>query len=269
MENIFSKENIISEFKNYLEWEKESFENWDSVEIFIADTLSEAWIMARPSDKHKFSDEEFKEMVDNANGKWLEKTDPSDSYKIILSTIHSHTVQDMTRRFVHEMRHCLDFQNAVKDLSFDEYHPGNLYYKLWSEFRAVYFDTRYEFFTRHNPNMDYGEVFDILAELLGKKSANSTIGLMRSEDDFHDTLYFLSRYIGASRAVRNLEIENSLDAEVFHHKIMTPYYIFDNFGDGFFYIGDDWDDTEVCELNAEPKSSYFDELLNRVSSRLN
>ena len=69
-----------------MEWESQSFNNWESIDIFVADTLSEAWVMARQQDKAEFDDEQFKRMVDGANGKWLKKNNVSDTYKIILST---------------------------------------------------------------------------------------------------------------------------------------------------------------------------------------
>ena len=139
------KMEVVSEFKRFLNWECQSFEGWENVDIFIADTLSEAWISARPFDAPKFADKRFKRMVDSANGKWLEKTTPTDTYKIILSTKYHSSVHSLTKSLVHEMRHCLDYQNAVKHLDFEDYHPGNQYFINWSEFRAVYSHTRYEF----------------------------------------------------------------------------------------------------------------------------
>lgn len=262
MGNVINIENLKNEFKRFLEWESQSFDNWESIEIFVAETLSEAWIMARPQDKEKFEDVEFKEMVDSANGKWLEKVNCSDTYKIILSTKYHKSLQALTEILVHEMRHCLDYQNAVRDLSFDEYEPGNAYYNNWSEFRASYAQVRYEFFVKQDNSMSGNEIFDLLAEILGKCSADAVTGLMRSRDDIHDTLYFLSRYIGTSRAVRNLNIE-LLGAAVFHLWTMTPQYIIEKFG-YVFYIGNEWDDTEVCELNATPETYYYGSLVDRI-----
>lgn len=33
---------ILKEFKQFLEWEGQTFKNWEKVEVFVADTLSEA-----------------------------------------------------------------------------------------------------------------------------------------------------------------------------------------------------------------------------------
>lgn len=256
---------VVTEFKRFLNWETQSFDNWETVDIFIADTLSEAWILARPYDEHKFLDKRFKKMVDSANGKWLEKTDPSDSYKIILSTKHYDCIQSLTKFFVHEMRHCLDYQNAVKHLPFEDYQAGNLYYNNWSEFRAVYSQTRYEFFSKSVDNMNDKEVFDTLSEILGRSSADATTGLLRSVNNLEDTLYYLSRYIGASRAIRNINIHN-IDAEVFHLWTLTPQYIIENFG-YVFYIGNEWDRTEICELDAVPKTHYYPSLIKRLTTK--
>lgn len=110
--------------KRYLLWEKESYENWENIEIVIASNLSEAWIKARPQDQHKFDDTEFKQKVDCSNGKWLEKQTEGDKYKVILATKNVHSLCDLTKSLVHEIRHCLDYQNAVENLSFDEYDCG-------------------------------------------------------------------------------------------------------------------------------------------------
>ena len=256
---------VVEEFKRFLKWESQSFDNWETVDIFIAETLSEAWLLARPYDAHKFLDENFKRMVDNANGKWLEKTNATDSYKIILSTKHCDSFQSLTKIFVHEMRHCLDYQNAVKHLHFEDYHPGNHYYNNWSEFRAVYSQTRYEFFSKYMDNMSNKEIFDILAEILGKNSADAITGLIRSSDNLEDTLYYISRYIGGSRAIRNINILESINAEVFHLWTMTPQYIIEKFGN-IFYIGNEWDETEVCELEATPKTYYYSALVKRLTA---
>jgi len=264
MNNQISKMEVISEFKRFLNWETQPFDNWETVDIIIAETLSEAWILARPYDRHKFLDKEFKRMVDSANGKWLEKSDPTDSYKIILSTRYCNSIQELVKILVHEMRHCLDYQNAVKQLSFDDYHLGNRYYNDWSEFRAVYSHTRYEFFSKYANNMSDKEIFDILAEISGKNSADSTTGLIRSANNLRDTLYYLSRYIGASRAVRNINMQ-FINAEVFRLWMLTPQYIIENFG-FVFYIGNEWDETEVCELDAVPKTYYYPNLVERLTN---
>ena len=31
-----------------------------------------------------------------------------------------------------------------------------------------------------------------------------------------------------------------------------------------FYIGNEWDETSVCELNATPETYYYEELIDRI-----
>lgn len=257
---------LVAELKSFFNWESQSYEGWESINIYVAEELSDAWLLARPYDIDKFSNIDFKRMVDSANGKWLEKTTETDSYKIILSTKNCNTVQSLTKCLVHEIRHCLDFQNAVKEMSFKDYHSGSSYYNNWSEFRAVYSHTRYEFFSRFKNTMCSNEIFDILAEILGKNSAESTTGIIRSKCNSQNILYYISRYIGASRAIRNLSVEKSINAEVFHLWTMTPQYINENFGI-VFYLGNEWDKIEVCDLNAIPTMEY-EKLANRIKTKL-
>ena len=265
MSTVFSisQDDIISEFQRFLKWEQQSYEGWENVQVFIKNTLSEAWVSARPEDAYKFDDLSFKKMVDNANGKWLEKKAADDSYKIILSTRYCRSLHDLTKTFVHEMRHCLDYQNAVKGLPFENRYPGNRYYNNWSEFRAVYSHTRYDFFSKCAQEDDIQESFFSLAEILGRETADCVAGLMSSKNDLHDTLYFISRYIGASRAVQNLNMQLGIDVPALHLWHLTPQYIIENYG-YVFYIGNEWDSTEVCSLNEVPKTYYYEELVSRI-----
>ncbi len=267
LQSQVTEKELFSDFERYLQWEKQSFKGWENVKIFIAETLSEAWLQARPDDAYKFNDPKFKHMVDRANGKWLEKLSEDDSYKIILATQYCKSQHQLVSVLVHEMRHCLDYQNAVENLSFEDYRPGNMYYNNWSEFRAVYAQTRYEYFSRCEAAGNSNHSFIILSELLGKSAADSTTGIMRSRDDFKDTLYYISRYIGASRAIQNLNIEEKVGAAVFNLWHMTPQYIIEKFGI-VFYIGNEWEETEICGLNASPKTYYYNDLVKKITSSL-
>lgn len=261
------KEELISEFKRFLNWEQQSFEGWETVQVFISNTLSEAWILARPEDAYKFEDPAFKQFVDSANGKWLEKKSPNDPYKVIMSTKHFCSSSDMMEVFVHEMRHCLDYRNAVCDLPFAECHPGNRYYNNWSEFRAVYAQTRYAFFSRCVQTGREKDGFRCLAGILGEKTADCVAGIMRSQDDLHSTLYYISRYIGAARAVRDLNIQTGINEAVFHLWNMTPQYIIENYG-YVFYIGNKWEAMHICGLDAVP-DSYYSDLVAQIKGKGN
>lgn len=237
MEKAVNAHLVKRKLKYFIEWESQSYENWKSIDDFVGDTLSDAWIMARPYDKDKFLDEDFKNMVDSANGKWLEKADSTDSYKIILSRKYARSIQALISCLVHELRHCLDYQNAVKFLTFDKYHLGNDYYNSCSEFKAVYSQIRYEFFVMSHNNDDK-DGFDILTELLGRYTADVMAGLLRAEIIIMIHCIFC-RYLGASRAIRNISIEESIDSEIFYTWKMTPQYIIDHYG-YVFYIRNEW-----------------------------
>ena len=263
---MITKQEISDEFMRFLSWETESFDGWETVEIFTADTLSDAWILARPNDAGKFLDLDFKDMVDSANGKWLEKESPDDTYKIILSCSQNSSLVDLTKVLVHEMRHCLDYQAAVKDLHFEKYCSGNRYYNNWSEFRAEYFATRYEYFSLCHDIMKREDKFLLLAGILGRNSADATTGLLWSRGNKRDILYYISRYIGVSRAIRNLNMEEKVDAAVFHLWTMTPTTITEEYGT-VFYIGNEWDEMKTCRLDAIPQTCYYYELLHRIEEQ--
>ena len=90
--------------------------------------------------------------------------------------------------------------------------------------------------------------------------------MIRSAGNLEDTLYYISRYIGASRAISNINMHESINAEVFHLWTMTPQYINENFGN-VFYIGNEWDETEICELDARPKTYYYPNLEKRIAAK--
>ncbi len=55
-------------------------------------------------------------------------------------------------------------------------------------------------------------------------------------------------------------------ARVFHLWHLTPQYIIERFGYAF-YIGNEWDDTKNCGLNARPKTYYYDKLVDDIMAR--
>jgi hypothetical protein len=254
---------IKKKIEEYVAWEKSfDFEGWEEIDIFIDVKLSDAWIKARPGDAYKFEDLEFKNCVDSANGKWLEKQYPEEKYKIIVSLGQEleRTEDELCEIILHELRHCLDYQSAVRDLAFEEYWSGNRFFINWSEYRAVSVSVRYNFFLKSKCSRE--NQFEILAGILGIWSADCVEGLMRSEDP-KEKLYFLSRYIGASRAIRNLNAEYQIDSDAFHLWNMTPTYITEKYG-YVFYIGNEWDDLQSCSLDAEPHTYYYGDLLNKM-----
>lgn len=251
------KDRIIGELLDYMEWDdKYDYSGWNNIKIYINNTLIEAWIDARPNDTCTFDDKKFKNMVDGANGKWLEKQNPDDSYKVILSTEYGRkSIDKLARILVHELRHCLDYQNAVSALEFDDYCPGSQYYENWSEFRAVVCDTRFSFFSAMKGDFsNHRECFNKLAEILGRMSADCVEGLL-SSDSVSETMYYLSRYIGVSRAVRNLNVELGLKSKSLHLWSMTPAIIIEKYGN-VFYLASEWDERESCSLDEKSGENY-------------
>ncbi len=105
------------------------------------------------------------------------------------------------------------------------------------------------------PRADRKDLFKILAEILGSWSADCVEGLVQSKEP-EEKLYFLSRYIGASRAIRNLSIEYLSDAQAFQCWLLTPTYITEKYG-YVFYIANEWDNLKRCLLDAEPHTYYY------------
>lgn len=223
---IAMDKNEIQEcFRQYLSkdtFKADSFRGRENIELYLGNTLSDAWLSARPHESDKVNDMHFKKRVDSANGKWLEKQWSGDSYKIILAT-QNLTVIEVARIYCHELRHCLDYQCAVNDYEFEHYIPGNVYYNKWSEFKAVEAHVRFSFF------MEMPEVhtIDKLAAILGVCSADSLEGILHGEIEKSkaDILYFISRYLGASIGVRNLGEETGNCPRAFHIWHMTPAHI--------------------------------------------
>ena len=100
-----------------------------------------------------------------------------------------------------------------------------------------------------------------LAEILGYHIADCVCGLMGSESD-DEKMYFLSRYIGASRVVRNLNMERNLETSAFHLWALTPSYIEEKYGIRCFYVGSEWAEMDVCQTNTQPKAYY--DMLHQV-----
>ena len=258
-------ESVKRKIGEYIDWENcFDFSGWKKTDIFIDEKLSDSWIKARPEDAYKFENPIFKKYVDSANGKWLEKQYSKDKYKVIVASglNDARTEDELCEIILHELRHCLDYQNAVKDLDFKDYYSGNQYYKNWSEYRAVTVSIRYNFFLKNRS--DGKDLFKILAEILGSWSADCVEGLVQSKEP-EEKLYFLSRYIVASRAIRNLSIKYLSDAQAFQLWLLTPTYITEKYG-YVFYIANEWDNLKRCLLDAEPHTYYYRDLVAKLKN---
>ncbi|MFR8032611.1 MAG: hypothetical protein ACLU6W_01175 [Lachnospiraceae bacterium] len=249
---------VKNEFKQYMQKDsKLDWEGWEDIEVFVGESLSDAWVKARPEDSYKFSDGTFKQFVNQANGKWLEKRTPEDSYKIIIGLKSLHTVKEITAVFVHELVHCLNYKRAVKQMDFSQYHAGNEYFNHWSEFCAVIAQVRYEWFS------ESCITFKQLSAILGIWSADCLEGIMNTENT-HEKAYFLTRYIGSSRAVRDLSCELDLHSKAFHIWNMQPYYIYEKYG-YVFYVGNEWEAISNCSLDQKPGHDYCD-MMKRIAN---
>lgn len=255
-------DNILKYVKEYITWDSYfNWAGWKSIEIYTGQTLSEAWIKARPDDEYKFEDMRFKEAVDSANGKWLEKQFPEDKYKVLLSLSTSDDPIGLACVLAHELRHCLDYINAVAGIPFEKYTPGNQFYYDWSEFRAAMVSFEFQFFHKNKENLsNRAACFEGLSSLLGIWIADSIEGIFNANSK-RDILYFLSRYIGAARAARNLSDEY-VPAVAYQLWHLMPLKIYENYG-YVFYVANDWEDIQICRLNQEDTVHYA-VLLKRV-----
>ena len=251
---------VLKKVEEYFEWEKDfDFSGWQDIQIYTGTTLSEAWIKARPNDSYKFEDVEFKNDVDKASGKWLEKQFPEDSYKVLLKMIDSDDPGEQAVVLVHELRHCLDYINAVNNLSFEEYSLGNQLFVNWSEFRATMVSFKCQFFQRLTANNNQ---FEVLASLLGVWTADTMQGIFRATDNQKE-LYFLCRYMGAARAARNLS-ERLVHARAFSLWHLIPLTIYEKYGI-VFYVANELEEINVCRLN-QIGGYYFQSLVDRIDS---
>lgn len=255
---------ILECLKEYFEWELDfDFTGWKEIKIYTGATLTEAWIKARPNDKHKFENQEFKNYVNSGNGKWLEKQDASDDYKVLLKMKCSDDPVALAGVLAHEIRHCLDYSKAVEQLTFGEYKPGNQYYYDWSEFRAVMVSFRYQFFQNTRMNRtNKGLCHKEIASLLGIWTADTMEGILCATSK-QEKLYFLSRYIGAARAARNLSVDFA-PASSFQLWHLMPVTIQEKYG-YVFYVANEWEQLQACKLTQSGKRSYLD-MLERIDN---
>lgn len=239
------KELLIQNFKEYLKQEKVlSFEGWENVEIYIEDTLSKAWIAARPYDIDKFNDEKFTSFVNSHNGKWLEPRSCDESYKIILSC-ENREFDDILMTFVHELQHCMSFMKSLDKYNEDYLQgtPTDAFFN-WSEFKAEYTATRYSYF-KMQKDFKFDD-FQALTMILGYKTADALHGIIRRDNK----MYFLARYMGAQMAIRDLSEELEVYSPIFHLWTMTPVYIKEHIGNSF-YLANHWDKIDEHTLFGE------------------
>lgn len=261
---MINSNDIIECFEGYLNTETpaivSSFDGYKQVEVYIGEELSDAWKSARPDETGKFEDEAFRAFVNRANGKWLEKRNPAEPYRIILSCGSNGNIDDITKVYIHELRHALDYSRATMSIEFTEQKSGGLFFRRYSEYNAEKAATRFMAKNWISTNKDL-HPFDCLAAVLGILSADAVHGAYFS-NNVEDITYYISRYLGAQRANRNLS-EEVAPSVAFQLWNLTPFYFEKNYGP-IFYIAGEWDDIAVCELDAG--SRRFDDLLKTIES---
>lgn len=263
---MINPNDIVECFEGYLNMETpaivSSFDGYKQVEIYTGEKLSDAWIIARPDETGKFEDEAFRTFVNRANGKWLEKRNPDEPYRILLSRGSNSNITDITKVYIHELRHVLDYSRANMSIEFNEQKPGGLYFRRYSEYNAEKASTR---FMAKNWIATYTDLHpvDCLSAVLGILSADAVHGAYFS-NTVEDITYYISRYLGAQRAIRNLS-EEVAPSVAFQLWNLTPFYFEDNYG-SIFYLAGAWDDIAVCELDAV--SRRFDNVITRIKTSL-
>ena len=235
-------------------------DGWQEMGIYLAPTLQEAWLVARPQDALKFQDERFAKMVNRANGKWLEAQCDDDMPMIILAVSGTDTVTSLTGRLVHELTHACCYRDASAHLTFEQRHPGTSFFVDCSEFRATYADTRFQIVSQLDSIDDKTAAFEILASVLGIRSADAVAGIMRSRDsqDLHGVRYFMARYIGSLRALSDVDREMAVRGPfaLWH---MVPKEISEAYPMAF-YLGNEWKSRELT-IDSEPEERYYNEFM--------
>ncbi len=207
------------------------------IKVYTGELLSEAWIQAYPSYQKVFrSDREFCERVDRANGKWLEPKGDQRHYCILLAAGTQAARETLMYVLAHELRHCYDFLKsllAYQASGKEGIPPLSEKYSSWSEFNAVYTDTVLRLYrSSGNDKADFRRI----AEYMGYKSADCVCGIQRS-DDKKASDYFITRYVGAQRAVRDVA-HNLCPTPTFELWHMTPLAIDKVAPDAFYRAGE-------------------------------
>lgn len=248
-ERIDMKIKLLNHLREYIEWDNNSILTLDyDIDLYISDTLPQAWLLARPYDEKKFENIDFYNMVNCANGKWLEPTNDSEGYSIILAT-KGIEFENIIGNFAHEFQHCVDYISSVKKYGENRENMYCASFARWSEFRAEYTRTRVNAYLNKNKLKNEEMAFEYFTGFLGHKTADALAGLMRS-DTADDKMYYISRYMGCQRAVRNLS-EIYSPHPVFQRWHLTPDFITDNYGYAFFYLENTWGKMNIHDLYKE------------------
>jgi len=248
---VAMKTKLIKFLKDYIEWDNNSILVLDDdINLYIADTLPQAWLLARPYDKKKFENNNFYNMVNCTNGKWLEPTNSNEPYSVILAS-KNYSFENILCTFAHELQHCMDYITSVEHFGENK---ENMYcdsFAHWSEFRAEFTRTRVNAYLNKNNLKNGKTAFKFFTEFLGYKTSDALVGLVKS-DTADEKMYYISRYMGCQRAVRNLS-DIYCPNPVFQLWNLTPDFITDKYGYGFFYLENTWENIKVHDLYKHDK----------------
>lgn len=251
------KDRLVSKVGTYLDSDPlAKLQQWREVGVFLAPTLSQAWMLAKPDDTRMLHDERFKSRVDSANGKWLEPRTEREGVKVILAVRHEEADAELAGRLVHELTHACLWRDGSKHVPVENRHPGTEFFVDCSEFRAVYSQTRFMVLEelKQIDADEKGKVFKVLSSALGARSADAVAGIMAAgwSGDLHGVRYFMARYVGASRAIRDIDLE--LDVHpLFQLWHMTPSAVREVYHMAF-YLGNEWSD---CELTIDSTAHQY------------
>ncbi len=214
------------------------------ISVYYAESLSDAWVKAYPYYQSIFLDDpEFKNFVDKANGKWLEPKDDRGKLCVLLSTKNT-TSEEMKYTLIHELRHCYDFiksWNVWLSKGNKGIPPTQAAFSKWSEFNATYTDTILRLV--HTLHTD---PFVKLTSYLGYRTADCVNGILKEPEN---TNYYLSRYSGVQRAIRDLSVKNC-PAPVFQLWHMTPEAILKN-DSMIFYLATHYQKIDYYSFGQE------------------
>lgn len=154
------------------------------------------------------------------------------------------------------------------NFSKDELSP---YTKDWLTFKEEY-NVVVTMFYYLDILSDYEKIFDFLISVLGKVNYRAVHDArVIKKSNVLELAESVFRYLGATRAVRNLSIKY-LDETFgiqweFHLWHMTPHDLTENYG-YIFYLGNEMDSLEWCPLSYAAKEYYYNSFYKKLYENL-
>lgn len=132
------KEMIIKELESYMAWEtKYDFTGWENVGIYVADTLGEAFVAARPKDAAMVEDNpELNAFWEKMPYMWLGKKSEEEKGMVMISLANGKDPLALAGLLARLLRRCLDLESIIKENSPEEYKNNKPEYSRWMSDRA-------------------------------------------------------------------------------------------------------------------------------------